>query len=207
MSRDDRRAQVLSVAQDLFSIEGYHHVSMDDIAERAEVSKPVLYRHFPSKLDLYLAVVDRRAADLLHAIDAAVEPIETGPVPSGEGREVVAAIVRAYVDFVEGAGESAALLFETDVTKDSRVRACIEHAATAAAVRIGAVLVDVTGLPPESASMLATALTAMAQAAATHRFRASGGPTPEVTADLVAQLAWAGVAGLIRPDFGHDGSA
>ena len=148
MSRDDRRAQVLSVAQELFSTEGYHHVSIDDIADRAEVSKPVLYRHFPSKLDLYCAVVDQRAVDMLAAIDAAVEPLEAGPVQPGEGRAVVAAIVRAYVDFVEGAGESAALLFESDVTKDVGVRASVEHASTEAARRIAVVLVDVTGLPP-----------------------------------------------------------
>jgi AcrR family transcriptional regulator len=207
MSRDDRRAQVLRVAQELFSTEGYHHVSMDDIADRAEVSKPVLYRHFPSKLDLYCAVVDQRAVDLLAAIDAAVEPLEAGPVQPGEGRAVVAAIVRAYVDFVEGAGESAALLFESDVTKDVGVRARVEHASTEAARRIGDVLVDVTGLPPESASMLAAALTAMAQAAATHRFRASGGPTPDITSELVARLAWRGIAGLVRSDFEYEGSA
>jgi AcrR family transcriptional regulator len=207
MSRDDRRAQLLSVAQELFSTEGYHHVSMDDIADRAEVSKPVLYRHFPSKLDLYGAVVDQRAIDLLAAIDAAVEPLEAGPVQPGEGRAVVAAIVRAYVDFVEGAGESAALLFESDVTKDVGVRARVEHASTEAARRIGVVLVDVTGLPPESASMLAVALTAMAQAAATHRFRASGGPTPDITSELVARLAWRGIAGLVRSDFEYEGSA
>ena len=207
MSRDDRRAQVLRVAQELFSTEGYHHVSMDDIADHAEVSKPVLYRHFPSKLDLYCAVVDQRAVDLLAAIDAAVEPLEAGPVQPGEGRAVVAAIVRAYVDFVEGAGESAALLFESDVTKDVGVRARVEHASTEAARRIGDVLVDVTGLPPESASMLAAALTAMAQAAATHRFRASGGPTPDITSELVARLAWRGIAGLVRSDFEHEGSA
>ena len=207
MSRDDRRAQVLRVAQELFSTEGYHHVSMDDIADRAEVSKPVLYRHFPSKLDLYCAVVDQRAVDLLAAIVAAVEPLEAGPVQPGEGRAVVTAIVRAYVDFVEGAGESAALLFESDVTKDVGVRARVEHASTEAARRIGDVLVDVTGLRPESASMLAAALTAMAQAAATHRFRASGGPTPDITSELVARLAWRGIAGLVRSDFEYEGSA
>ena len=144
MSRDDRRAQVLRIAQELFAIDGYHHVSMDDIAARAEVSKPVLYRHFPSKLDLYLAVVDQRAVDLLRAIDAAAEPIQAGLVQPGEVRAVVAAIVRAYVDFVEGAGESAALLFESDVTRDVDVRARVEQAATEAARRITIVLVDVT---------------------------------------------------------------
>src|SRR6478736_3309729 len=90
MARDERRAQVLHIAQELFSSEGFHHVSMDDIAERALVSKPVLYRHFPSKLDLYLAVVDQRGADLLAAVDEAVEPIEDGPVAPGDGRAVVA---------------------------------------------------------------------------------------------------------------------
>jgi hypothetical protein len=69
------------------------------------------------------------------------------------------------------------------------------------------VLVDVTGLPPESASMLAVALTAMAQAAATHRFRAAGGPTPDITSELVARLAWRGIAGLVRSDFEYEGSA
>ena len=72
MPRDERRAQVLGVALDLFSRDGFHHVSMDDIADRAEVSKPVLYRHFPSKLDLYLAVVDQRGDALLAAVDEAL---------------------------------------------------------------------------------------------------------------------------------------
>src|SRR6478736_235979 len=64
MPRALRRAQVLAIAQELFTSEGFHHVSMDDIADRAEVSKPVLYRHFPSKLDLYLTVVDARGDEL-----------------------------------------------------------------------------------------------------------------------------------------------
>src|SRR5262249_24805971 len=153
-----RRAQVLRIAQDLFSSEGFHHVSMDDIADRAQVSKPVLYRHFPSKLDLYLAVVDQSGADLLDAIDAAVAPVEDGPVRRGDGRDVVAAIVRAYVTFVETAGESSVLLFESDVTHDVDVRARVERASSVAAERIAQVLVDITALPPEETALLGASL-------------------------------------------------
>jgi AcrR family transcriptional regulator len=58
LPRDERRAQLLSAALESFTASGYHAASMDEIAERANVSKPVLYQHFPSKLDLYLAVLD-----------------------------------------------------------------------------------------------------------------------------------------------------
>lgn len=201
MARDERRAQVLRIAQELFSSEGFHHVSMDDIAERAEVSKPVLYRHFPSKLDLYLAVVDQRGTDLLAAVEQAVEPVENGPVSPGDGRAVVAAIVRAYMAFVETAGESSALLFESDVTHDADVRARVEHASSETARRIAAVLTPVTGLPAEDCDILAVALISLAQGAATHRYRQPDDEGHEHAAELVTRLAWAGVQGLIRADF------
>jgi AcrR family transcriptional regulator len=201
MARDERRAQVLRIAQHLFSTEGYHHVSMDDIAERAEVSKPVLYRHFPSKLDLYLAVVDLRGTDLLVAVDAAVAGIEQGPVRRGDGRDVIAAIVKAYVMFVDGAGEASVLLFESDVTHDADVRARVEHASSQAALRITTVLSEVTALSYEDAGLLAVSLVAMAQGAATHRLRKPDDVAPARTVELVTQLAWGGVSALIRPDF------
>src|SRR5690606_13918683 len=64
MTRDAQREQVLQIAQELFATQGYHHVSMDDIADQALVSKPVLYRHFPSKLDLYLARSEEHTSEL-----------------------------------------------------------------------------------------------------------------------------------------------
>ena len=58
MPRRERRAQLLESALEVFVAQGYHAAAMDDIAERAGVSKPVLYQHFPGKLDLYLALLD-----------------------------------------------------------------------------------------------------------------------------------------------------
>lgn len=195
MGREARRAQVLAVAQDLFAREGFHHVSMDDIADRAEVSKPVLYRHFPSKLDLYLAVVDHRGQALVTAVDDALAAVDRGEQQSG--RAVVRGIVQAYVEFVEQAGDSFSLLFESDVTRDSGVRSRVEQASADAARAICRALRELAGLPLEHAALLSTALVGMARVAATSRYR-----TREVgvddAVDLVTQLAWRGVAGLVR---------
>ena len=203
MRRDERRDQLLTIAQRLFATEGYHHVSMDDIADRAQVSKPVLYRHFPSKLDLYLAVVDVCGQDLLTTVDRALQPVQDGHVT--DGRDVVAAIVRAYLTFVEVAGEASSLLFESDVTRDPDVRARVEHAAVSAGARIATVLQQVARLDPAEAATVSAALVTMAQGAAVHRLRHPDALTAEATAELVSRLAWAGVAGLI-PDLTHPGT-
>ena len=58
LPRQQRREQVMSVARQVFVERGYHSAGMDEIAEAAGVSKPVLYQHFPSKLELYLALLD-----------------------------------------------------------------------------------------------------------------------------------------------------
>ena len=196
LSRSERRLQLLRVAEALFSSEGYHHVSMDDIADRAQVSKPVLYRHFPSKLDLYLAVVDECGRDLLATIDAAVAPVAAGTAQ--DGRAVVAAIVRAYITFVDVAGEASTLLFESDVTHDADARSRVGHASRQAADRIAEVIVQVTALSDDEARTVSAALVAMAEGAALHRMRQEGSASAQVTADLVARLAWAGVAGLVE---------
>ena len=207
MTAGARRAQVLAVAQDLFSREGYHHVSMDDIADRAAVSKPVLYRHFPSKLDLYLAVIDHRGAALVAAVDdalAAVTPASeaaSGPVRAEvpPGREVVRAIVRAYMEFVETAGESSTLLFESDVTRDADVRSRVEHASEATAAAIRDALRELAGLGDAEAALVGSSLVGMARVAATQRYRA-GDVTVAAAVDLLTRLAWRGVAGLITTE-------
>lgn len=197
MPRALRRAQVLRIAQELFTSEGFHHVSMDDIADRAEVSKPVLYRHFPSKLDLYLTVVDARGDELLSAVDAAVAAHPPGEVRPHDARAIVTGVVRAYLDFVDRAGESSALLFESDVRHDLEVRARVERATDAVTRRLQAVLTDVAGVPAATAAVLAPTVAAMAQAAATSRLRAPDQASARETAALVARLAWGGVADFV----------
>jgi AcrR family transcriptional regulator len=193
MAHPARRALILSTAQELFARDGYHHVSMDDIAHRAKISKPVLYRHFPSKLDLYLEVVDQRGKALLTVIDDALGNVDD----TTRGREIVQAVVRAYVEFVEQAGDSSSLLFESDVTRDSDVRHRVEKASAAAAESICCGLRELAGLPPAQAELLAAALVGLARVAATSRYR-SREVSIDDTVDLITQLAWRGVAGFVK---------
>ena len=72
LPRDERRAILLSAALEVFTGAGYHSAAMDEIADRANVSKPVLYQHFPSKLDLYLAVLDLHIDSLVFEIQKAI---------------------------------------------------------------------------------------------------------------------------------------
>ena len=65
LPRSARRAQLLEAAQEVFVEPGYHAAAMDEIADRAGVSKPVLYQHFPGKLDLYLALLDQHSGELV----------------------------------------------------------------------------------------------------------------------------------------------
>lgn len=199
MPRDERRNQVLEVALDLFSRDGFHHVSMDDIAERAEVSKPVLYRHFPSKLDLYLAVVDHRGEALVAAVDEALAGIGTRPLASGKVvvQEITEALVRGYVRFVAESGDSFALLFESDVTHDDAVRGRVEHASRQVALTLRRGLREATGLSEDEADLVATVLLSMATATATSTYRSDAVPV-ESAIDLISRLVWGGVSGLVR---------
>src|SRR2546427_4767526 len=93
LTAEARRAQLLSVAREVFAEDGYHGAAMEKIAQRAGVTKPVLYQHFESKKELYLALLDSDMARLLAYVSTAIEG-EQGHVRIQKG-------VAAYVDFIE----------------------------------------------------------------------------------------------------------
>ena len=114
LPRDERRAQLLVAALEVFTVAGYHSAAMDEIADRAKVSKPVLYQHFPSKLDLYLAVLDLHIDSLVFAIQKAI-------AANRENSARVAATVEAYFGFIDSEGEAFRLLFESDMNVEPQV--------------------------------------------------------------------------------------
>src|SRR5215204_4662681 len=93
LPRSARRKQLLAAAQQIFVAQGYHAAAMDEIAEQAGVSKPVLYQHFPGKLELYLALLDTHC-------DAFAELILSAMSATTENAERVRGAMRAYFDFV-----------------------------------------------------------------------------------------------------------
>src|SRR6185437_1579521 len=115
-----RRTQLLGAAQEVFVAQGYHAAAMDDIADRAGVSKPVLYQHFPGKLELYLALLDESAEKLTAIVRDALSS-------TTENRERVPATFRAFFDFVGDEGEAFRLVFESDLGNEPAVRARLER--------------------------------------------------------------------------------
>jgi AcrR family transcriptional regulator len=76
MTRPEREAQLIAVAEATFAERGFKSVSMDEIAERAQISKPVLYDHFGSKDGLLAAVVIRIRTEMRQAVEGSLVGVE-----------------------------------------------------------------------------------------------------------------------------------
>jgi AcrR family transcriptional regulator len=189
MPRSARRKQLLAAAQDVFVAQGYHAAAMDDIAERAGVSKPVLYQHFPGKLELYLALLDTHCDDI-------VERVRTAMESTSDNRERVRGAMQAYFDFVDHESEAFRLVFESDLRNDPAVRERVDRVERGCIEAITKTIMADTGVSRAPAELLASGLTGAAEVAA--RFWLAGGrqvAKPEAEA-LLAALAWRGIGGF-----------
>ncbi|MBM7786062.1 TetR/AcrR family transcriptional regulator [Tenggerimyces flavus] len=196
LPRVARRAQLLEAARDVFVAQGYHAAAMDDIADRAGVSKPVLYQHFPGKLDLYLALLDASCDALVGAVRAAL-------ASTTDNKLRVAATMQAYFDFIDDANGAFRLVFESDLTGEPSVRDRVELVARQCADAMADVIQEDTGLPRAESMLLAAGLAGMAQVTA-RSWVSSGSTVPRTAAaDLVASLAWRGIRGFPRADEQH----
>ncbi len=193
LPRGARRLQLLAAAQEVFVANGYHAAAMDDIASRAGVSKPVLYQHFPGKLDLYLALVDR-AADLL------VGRIREALASTTDNKQRVAATTQAYFDFIDDPSGIARLLFDNDLTNEEAVTARLERVTEECAVDIAAIIAEDTGLSEDESMLLAVALVGQSQFSARYWLQNGRGLSREHAATLVSTLGWRGIRGFPRRD-------
>jgi AcrR family transcriptional regulator len=184
-----RRRQLLGAAQEVFVAQGYHSAAMDEIAERAGVSKPVLYQHFPGKLELYLALLEEHA-------DAMVAAVREALASTTDNKQRVAATIEAYFRFVDEDGGAFRLVFESDLTNQPEVRERVEGTTLACAELISQVINEDTGLPGEQSRLLAVGLVGMAQVTARY-WLADGGSIPRDAASrLLASLSWRGLGGF-----------
>ena len=189
LPRDERRAQLLVAALEVFTAAGYHSAAMDEIADRANVSKPVLYQHFPSKLDLYLAVLD------LH-IDSLVFAIQKANASNRENSSRVAATVEAYFGFIDNEGEAFRLLFESDMNLEPQVRERLNRMTYDCAAAVSAVISIDTGLGKEESMMLAVGIIGTVQTTARHWLDRDGKIDRQRATELVMNLIWRGISGF-----------
>jgi AcrR family transcriptional regulator len=194
MPRKARRAQLLDAALEVFVAQGYHSAAMDDIADRAGVSKPVLYQHFPSKLDLYLALLDQTCDTV---IDAVRQALESSP---DHNKQRVQATMDVFYAYVANAGGAFRLVFESDLVNEPAVRERVDRVTNECADSIAGVIHDDTGLPSEESQLLAVSLVGMAQVSARFWLAKEGRIGQDDAADLVAGLAWRGIRGFPRTD-------
>lgn len=193
MPRRERRAQLLESALEVFVAHGYHAAAMDDIAERAGVSKPVLYQHFPGKLDLYLALLDT-------SCDTIIENCRLALASTQDNKQRVEATMAAFYEYVAGDTGAFRLVFESDLTSEPAVRGHVDRVTTECAALITDVITEDTGLPKEASHLLAVALVGMAQVSARFWLTETGGITQRDAAALVAGLAWRGIRGYPLTD-------
>jgi AcrR family transcriptional regulator len=194
LPRQARRKQLLAAAQEVFVAHGYHSAAMDEIADRAGVSKPVLYQHFPGKLELYLALLDQHA-------DRLVARVREALASTTDNRARVAASVAAYFDFVAGAGTDGAddgafrLVFESDLRNDPAVSARVERMTQECVDAIAETIAHDTGFRAEEAQLLSVGLAGLMQVSASWWLTSPDRVPQERAVELLVGLAWRGISG------------
>jgi AcrR family transcriptional regulator len=196
LPRSARRAQLLAAAQEVFVANGYHAAAMDDIAERAGVSKPVLYQHFPGKLDLYLALLDQN-------VESLGERVRNALAATDDNKQRVEGCIAAYFEFVGDPGGAFRLVFESDLRNEPMVRERVERSLQISVDALADTIARDTGLERSAAELLSCGLAGLAEVSA-RWWLASDGPGTESRVDkeravaLLSGLAWRGISGYPR---------
>jgi AcrR family transcriptional regulator len=115
MAAADRRAGILDAARGAFAERGFHETSLDAVAERAGVSKALLYEHFASKRELYVAMLEMHVHELVERISGAVAGAEPGEPRMRAGLE-------AFFGFVEERRGAWRIMFRNADDPDVAVR-------------------------------------------------------------------------------------
>lgn len=181
---------MLDVARQAFGRNGFHNVSMDEVAKEAGVTKPILYDHFASKQDLYVALIERDAAALERRVKAALE------APTNN-RERIRRSFHAYYDFVDEHAEGFTLVMQEALSpvnfssKVDEVRGRILDAVADLIMR------ESRNMTPEDADTVALGLVSMVEAGAQ---RDPGGPPTarKRQVDTLVRLAWRGISAVPR---------
>ena len=187
LPRGERREQLLEAASELFVDRGYHAAGMDEIADRAGVSKPVLYQHFTSKLDLYLAVLQQHVEILVSSVRQALDT-------STDNRQRLHDAVQAFFDFIEDDSQGFRLIFEIDYVTEPQVAAQVKVATEACTDAVFDLVSRDSGLEPHRALMIAVGLVALSVDCARYWLADDRPVSKEAAVDGTVQFAWGGLS-------------
>jgi AcrR family transcriptional regulator len=185
---EQRRTQLLAIAVEIFAERGFHATSMDDIAEAAGVTKPVLYQHFRSKKALYSELLEDVSVQLADAIAEAT-------VAAQSPRQQVEAGLLSYFTYVTEHRAAATILYGGGDRRDGEFADAIRRVEETIVVAI-APLIRVAGLDDNGRRLLAHGVVGLTEGTSRHWVASGYHPGPAELAAQVAELAWAGLRGV-----------
>jgi AcrR family transcriptional regulator len=189
MSGQQRREQLLDVGRALFAEKGFDATSVEEIAAKASVSKPVVYEHFGGKEGLYAVVVDREVQDLLDRITGAL-------TAEGSPRELLERAALTLLDYIEQCTDGFRILVrDSPVASSTGTFASLISDATSQVEHILAAEFKARGFDSKNAPMYAQMLTGMVALTGQWWLDARKPKKAEVAAHLV-NMAWNGLSGL-----------
>lgn len=190
MPAAERRAQLLEVARRSFGTMGYHSVSMEAVAREAGVTKPTLYDHFPSKRDLYLALLDADLASLHEAVSAALRAPTSNMARIRKSFE-------AYFSYVDEHAEGFRLLMQESVGAERDFRERVDTVRMEILSEVADLIARESrgGLDRKMSETAGLALIGMLETVAQ---RDPGGTRERRRAELetLVRFAWRGISGL-----------
>src|SRR5438309_249709 len=189
----ERRRRIVAAAREVFARAGYEEANVEDLAAQAGVTKPVLYRHFAGKRDLYLVVLEDHLADLIRRL-------WVGLSASSDPRERLRVSLQSYFDFVDERPDGYRMLVEAGTRMDPDTRERLGTAWDTLAEGVARMVGDIlraAGLDPAGAPVYARALVGMAQGVADWWVLSRRLPK-DALADYLLALTWRGFDGLPR---------
>lgn len=184
----ERRAQLVDVGRAVFAKRGYEATSVEEIADRAKVSKPIVYEHFGGKEGLYAVIVDREMEYVIRRVSEAIS--------TGTPRERVEHAALAFLTYVKDHPEGFAILaHDTPLSSSSTGMASL---LTDVAERVGQVFATsfkAAGYDAKAAPIYAHALVGMVTFVG-RWWTEIRKPSVEDVASHISALAWMGLRHL-----------
>ena len=188
MTAAERREQLIAIARALFAERGFDGTSIEEIAARAEVSKPVVYEHFGGKEGLYAVVVDREVRCLLGMMQESLT--------AGNPRLLLEQAALAFLDYIEQSSDGFRILVrDSPIGSASGSFVSIIGDVASRVEYILAAEFKARGFETKAAPMYAQMLVGMVGTTGQWWLDARK-PSKEVVAAHLVNLAWHGLAGL-----------
>lgn len=192
MRGPERRAQLLEVARKVFGNHGFHTVTMDTVAREAGITKPILYDHFSSKRELYLALLEADLGLLRTRLHAALQ------APTGN-RQRIRASFQAYFDFVDEHAEGFRLLMQEAIGAEREFREMVGQFRDEVLGEVAELILRESrgNLDRVEAEAVALGLIGMVETVAQHN-PGDSKPQRRAAVNTLVRLAWKGITGLTK---------